>query len=147
MNSCRRSALRPTRAMASVAATVAVVALVAAAGACSGGRITLGTSAGVCFRDLPAAEAAVHKGRLVGVRRVSAATLRNRLPQDTTLATLPDQELCVLAFSGTYDPGSVTGANNTITGHFAIVAVATKHPQVVASFVVDKLPTRFRHLH
>jgi hypothetical protein len=131
----------------SALAGLAVVTLAAAASACSGGRISLGTSAGACFRALPAAEAAVHKGRLVGVRRVSAATLRDRLPQDTTLATLPDQDLCVLAFSGTYASGSVTGASNTTPGHFAIVAVATNHPEVVAAFVVDKLPTRFQHLH
>ncbi|MDQ1391423.1 MAG: hypothetical protein QOF30_400 [Acidimicrobiaceae bacterium] len=123
------------------------LAMAGATTACSG-RISLGTEASACFRDLPTARQAVHdKGKLVGVRRVSADTLRDRLPADATLATLPNQDLCVFAFSGTYDPGSVVGADATKTGHFAIVAVSAKHPEAVAAVVVDELPTRFRHLH
>ncbi|MDQ1358023.1 MAG: hypothetical protein QOG44_2396 [Acidimicrobiaceae bacterium] len=129
-------------------ATVGVaVAMVAATSACAG-RISLGTEAGTCFRDVPAARQAVHdKGKLVGVRLVSTGTLRALLPADTTLATLPDQDICVFAFSGIYDPGTVTGARDTKSGHFAIVAMGTKHTDVVTAAVVDQLPTRFRHLH
>jgi hypothetical protein len=124
------------------------IAVVLAAGACAGGRISLGTDASACFRDLPPANDAVHtKGKLVGVRREGAATLRARLPHDTTLATLPDQDLCVFAFTGTYPAGSVTGAHNTVPRHYAIVAVGTKNTEVVAAFVSDQLPTRFKHLH
>jgi hypothetical protein len=118
-----------------------------AASGCAGGRNSLGTGASACFRALPAARDAVHdKGRLVGVRRVTAETLRSHLPADAAMATLPDQELCVFAFDGSYDPGSVTGASNTKNGHFAIVAVGSRQPSVVAVTVVDELPTRFRHL-
>ncbi len=125
-----------------------VLAAVAGISGCAGGRISLGTAAGSCFRALPPAQAAVHdEGRLVGVRRVSAATLRARLPHDVTLASLPDQELCVFAFNGTYDRGAVTGAHNTNVGHYAIIAVSTNRPAVVGAFVVDQLPTRFTHLH
>lgn len=126
-----------------MAAAVAV-----SASACAGGRISLGTGASACFRDLPAATDAVHnKGSLHGVRRVSAATLRAHDPHDPTLATLPDQELCVFAFKGTYPPGSVNGAHNTTTGQYAVVAVTTKNADVVGATVTDRLPTRFRHLH
>lgn len=124
-----------------------VVAMGAAISACAG-RISLGTEAGACFRDVPAARQAVHdKGRLVGVRLVSTATLRALLPADPTLTTAPDQDICVFAFSGTYDPGTVTGARDTKSGHYAVVAMGTKHADVVAAAVVDQLPTRFRHLH
>ncbi len=125
-----------------------VIALALGTGACAGGHISLGTGASACFRDLPPANDAVHnKGKLVGVRRVSASTLRARLPKDATLATLPDQNLCVFAFSGTFPPGSVTGAKSTKIGHYAIISVGTKNTDVVGAFVTDQLPTRFKHLH
>jgi hypothetical protein len=124
------------------------IAIGIGAAGCAGGKNSLGTGASACFRALPAARGVVHdKGRLVGVRRVSADTLRSHFPGDTAMATLPDQELCVFAFDGTYEPGSVTGAPNTTSGHFAIVVVGSKQPTVVAAAVVDDLPTRFRHLH
>jgi len=133
---------------ASFAVFGVATAIGVAVSGCAGGRNSLGTGASACFRALPAARDTVHnKGRLVGVRRVSADTLRSHLPADAAMATVPDQELCVFAFDGTYDPGSVTGAPNTKSGHFAIVAVGSKQPTVVAAAVVDQLPTRFRHLH
>lgn len=125
-----------------------VVAIVLGASACAGARISLGTNAGACFEALPPAESAIHaKGKLVGVRRVSAASMRARLSHNTTLATIPDQELCVFAFSGTYMPGTVVGAREKATGHYAIVLVSTKHPAVLGAVVANQLPTRFRHLH
>jgi hypothetical protein len=129
-------------------ATIGLVVAMAGATTACAGRISLGTEASACFRDLPAARQAVQdKGKLVGVRRVSTDTLRDILPADATLASLPEQDLCVFAFSGTYDPGSVTGAHDTKAGHFAVVAVGTKLRNVVTADVVDQLPTRFRHLH
>lgn len=127
---------------------LAIVCLLVGLSACAGGRISLGTATGECFRALPPAKTAVHgQGKLVGVRRVSASTLRARLPRESTLASLPDENLCVFAFNGNYAAGSVTGANPARSGRFAIVAVTTKKPAVVGAAVVDKLPTRFQHLH
>lgn len=129
-------------------ASLALAVGVATAGlvGCAGPSITLGTNAGACFRALPPAEMVVHKGRLVGVRRISPDSLQDRLPSSTT-NTLPHESLCAFAFSGNYPPGSVTGASNATSGRYAIVAVGTVRLQVVASFVVNTLPTRFRHLH
>ena len=129
-------------------AALAVAVSLSAAGlvGCAGPSITLGTNAGACFRALPPAEAVVHKGKLVGVRRISADSLQDRLP-GTTVNSLPKESLCVFAFSGTYPAGSVTGADNTTSGKYAVVAVGTVHLKVVASLVLNTLPTRFRHLH
>lgn len=136
-----------TRPPRLVAAAIAV-AVIIGAGACAGGRNTLGTSASPCFRALPLAQTAVHEqGHLVGVRRVSTTTLRGRLKSNPKVQALPNQELCVFAFHGSYAPGRVAGATNTASGHYAIVAVTSRHPMVVATAVVDKLPTRFTHLH
>jgi hypothetical protein len=130
-----------------VAIGIALV-MAASAGACAGRTDNLGTVAGACFRAVPPAETAIHnKGKLAGVRRISSAALRARLTHDVSLSTLPQESLCVFAFNGTYAPGSVTGARNTTTGHYAVVAVGAEHPDVVAAFVVNQLPTRFRHTH
>jgi hypothetical protein len=131
-----------------MAAIGLAVAVAAGAGGCAGRSNSLGTNAGACFRALPPAETAVHrKGKLVGVKRIDTATLRARLPHDTSLSSLPSEDLCVFAFGGTYVPGSVTGAKNTTPGHYAMVVVGTKHPTVVAVVVVNSLPTRFSHTH
>jgi hypothetical protein len=125
-----------------------VIVLAGSSFGCAGARNTLGTGASACYRALPPAESAINKkGKLVGVRRVSSATLRAGLRRTTSLATLPNEDLCVFAFNGTYPPGSVTSAHNTVTGHYAIVAVGYNHPTVVGAFVVNQLPTRFTHLH
>jgi hypothetical protein len=128
------------------AAGLALSLLVAAS--CAGGRNSLGTAASSCFRALPSAKDAVHgKGRLIGVRRVSVATLKQRIPNDTKLATLPSQELCVFAFQGSFVAGQVTGAVGGASGQYAVIAVTIKQPEVVRSIVTNRLPTRFAHLH
>ncbi len=139
---------RPGTHRPGVVAALVATAVVAALVGCAGARNSLGTGASACFRALPAARDAIHDtGRLVGVRRVPAEMLRAALPANATSSTLPDQELCVFAFNGAYAPGSVTGAQNTKSGRYAIVALGSKHPSVVAAWVLDDLPTRFRHLH
>jgi hypothetical protein len=84
---------------------------------------------------------------LIGVRRVSAATLKQRIPNDTKLAALPNQELCVFAFQGPFVAGQVTGAVGGATGQYAVIAVTSKRPEVVQAIVTNQLPTRFAHLH
>jgi hypothetical protein len=98
---------------------VAVAALAAiGVTACSVPRNALGTSATPCFRALPPAEAAVHrKGRLVGVRRVTTASLRKRFPTNPRLRALT----------------------------YAVVAVTSRGTQVVGASVVDRLPLSFGH--
>jgi hypothetical protein len=113
---------------------------------CGGVRNTLGTSASACFRDLPEAKQAVGKGQLVGVRRVSAARLRRRLPNNPELAQATVKDLCVLAFRDTYRPGDLPGATNTTGGRYALVAVELGRPRIVTVVVLDTLPTRFSHL-
>jgi hypothetical protein len=124
-----------------------VIAGLVVASACAGPRNTLGTAASACFRALPSAKDAVHrKGKLVGVRRVDTDSLQRRIPNDPTLATLPDRQLCVFAFKGSFRPGDVPQATNRSQGPYAIVALTSQHPKVVAAFVLTRLPTRFRHL-
>jgi hypothetical protein len=124
---------------------LAGLGLVVLAG-CGGARNTLGTSASACFRDLPEAKQAVGKGQLVGVRRVSAARMRRRLPNNPQLDQTAVKDLCVLAFRDSYRPGDVPDAMNATTGHYALVAIELGRPRVVTVVVLDTLPTRFSHL-
>jgi hypothetical protein len=129
------------------AAVLVAAALVVGAGACGGARNSLGTTATPCFRAVPGAKDAVHsKGRLVGVRRVSTSTLQRRIPSNQQLAAVRDRQLCVFAFRADYHAGDVPAATNQDHGQYAVVALTIKNPRVVAAVLVDRLPTRFRHL-
>jgi hypothetical protein len=128
-------------------AAAALLAVALLAGACGGARNSLGTTASPCYRAVPGAKDAVHsKGHLVGVRRVSTSTLQKRIPGDQQLAAVPDRDLCVFAFHADYRPGDVPSATNRDHGQYAIIALTIKKPRVVAAFLLDRLPTRFRHL-
>jgi hypothetical protein len=143
--STRSRARRPRRRAGALLLVTALGAFLAAG--CGGARNALGTTASACFHDLPEAKAAVGgKGQLVGVRRVSTAALRSRLPNNQALAQSQVKDLCVLAFHGTYRPGDIPAAANTTEGRYAMVAVELAHPKVVAVVVLDQLPTRFNHL-
>ena len=136
---------RPRRRAGALLLMAALAASLAAG--CGGARNALGTNASACFHDLPAAKSSVGgKGQLVGVRRVSTAGLRRRLPNNPQLAETTAKDLCVFAFHDTYRPGDIPAAANTTPGKYALVAVEFAHPKVVAVAVLDQLPTRFSHL-
>jgi len=106
-------------------AAVAVGAFLLAA-ACGGPRNTLNTAGSHCFKAIPLAK----------------ATLAHKLPQAERLG---DQRVCLVAFRGPYAVGAVPLADPSGPGDYAIVAVDRGGSTVVASFVVDELPLRFRH--
>jgi hypothetical protein len=134
--------LSPRRRFGTGAVAVGLAGLLLAGG-CAGPRNTLNTATSKCFRSLPLARETVGpEGRLVGVRAVTATTLAKRLPQAERLG---DQPLCVMAFRGPYAAGSVPLAEPAGPGAYAVVAVDSRGSTVLASFVVDDLPLRFRH--
>ena len=83
-----------------------------------------------------------NRGHLVGVRSVVATTLAGRLPEADRLGR---QRLCLIAFRGPYAAGEIPRAQPAGPGPYAIVAVDSNGSTVLASFVVDELPLRFRH--
>jgi hypothetical protein len=127
---------------------VAVLILAIGLTGCAGARNMLNTGASVCFKALPGANEAVQRrGHLVGVRRLQAELLQQRLPNHGSLETMaPETDLCVFAFSGTFTSSQVAMAPPGATGTYAVVALAGNRPTEVAAWVVDRLPTRFRHL-
>jgi hypothetical protein len=124
--------------------TVVVVFLAAAVLALASctPRNSLGTGSTACIQAIPVAAAEVHhKGRPEGVRTVSAASLAKRIPE---VAPLGKQTVCVVAFSDDFKPGDVTHAKVQRAGRYALVVV-DNHQRVVVSYVLDRLPLRFRH--
>jgi len=119
--------MRAPRSLRIGAGAAAAVALLAA---CAGPRHTLNTAT------------VNNRGHLVGVRSVVATTLAGRLPEADRLGR---QRLCLIAFRGPYAAGEIPRAQPAGPGPYAIVAVDSNGSTVLASFVVDELPLRFRH--
>jgi len=111
--------------------------------ACDQPHNALGTGSSVCFRALAPAHRAVHTGTLVGVRRANLDQLRRRVPAAAQLGTTT---VCLVAYHGDYSAGSVERQMGDHAGSYAIVAVELKHDAVLATFVTNRLPVRFRHL-
>jgi hypothetical protein len=140
------------------AALIVSIAVTAAGlGACGAGRDALGTNAGPCFAALPVARHAVGgRGSLAGVRLVSVSSLTARSERALRelldlLPVPPAHDVCLVAYSGSFTPGQVerplgpppaAGA-----GRYAIVAVTTPKPKLLATFVVRHVPLNFRRTH
>lgn len=133
---------------------LAPVLLAATLSACVSARNTLGTSSSPCFRAVPVASEAVNdRGTLAGIRLVSQKSLE-RYPR---LALLLDrltgsasQNVCVVAFHGSYSPSQVEKplepATALRTGKVAIVIVTTPQNRLVGTVILEREPLPLRHL-
>jgi hypothetical protein len=123
-------------------AAVVAVALVGGCGAPHPGLSNGSVSA--CYRAIPTAKAALHEPQatFIGVHRVSADRVMDRLPPAARdlLQGDNDTTVCAVAFKGTFVPGQVTGAPTGQQGRYAIVLVTSRHLQVLASAVLESLP-------
>jgi hypothetical protein len=123
------------------AAMLAVILVMVSA--CAAPRNTLGTHSSSCFRALPTAQAAVHhKGRLVGVRRVSASELQRAFPSADVEAK---HVYCVVAFSGDYRAQDVDQPAGDPGGRDAVVIVTARGTTVLYTFLVPRVPLHLRH--
>jgi hypothetical protein len=80
---------------------------------------------------------------VVGVHRVPADTIKNRLPPaaQTVLAGDDDTTVCAVSFKGGFGPGQVALAPPGETGRYAVVLVTSRHLHLLASAVLDRLPS------
>ncbi|MGI8491847.1 MAG: hypothetical protein ACR2NJ_03670 [Acidimicrobiales bacterium] len=132
------------RALATAMATAAIVA-----GASSCGIPHPGISNGsvtACYRAIPTALTALHSkdAKFVGVHRVTADALSRSLPANKQQLLNNDTEVCAVAFHGTFNPGQVQDANPSAHGDYAVVLVTSRRLNLLASFVLDHLPKRFK---
>lgn len=146
----RRAATKATAPLV-LAATVAVAVL----GGCTSARNDLGTNAGPCFRALPAAASAVHgRGHFGGVLLVKASSLdtdRERHIRDELSARAGHQvsTVCLVEYVGSFTQRQVRKpigkAPPRGTGRYAIAVVDMPDASLLATFVTDRQPMRFRH--
>ena len=99
----------------------------------------------VCYRAIPKAREALHApdARLVGVHRLSVDEVSNRLRPElaANLSVDDDASVCAVAFEGTFAAGQVDMAPVGQSGHYAVVLVSSHNLQLLASVVVDRLPS------
>jgi hypothetical protein len=134
---------------------VAVVAIgTMSLSGCTAARDTLGTNSSPCFRALALAADAVHdRGTFTGVRLVSATALVKLHRLDSVLLQRSSTRLrnvCLVSYRGTFRASEVSRpagrAPSSGVGHFAVVVVSTPQNVLLATFVLEKEPVRFRHL-
>ena len=121
---------------------------------CTSARDTLGTNSSPCFKALALSADAVHdRGKFAGVRLLSASTIKKIPRVDDVLSRRSSTRLhnvCAVAYSGTFRPSQVKRPAGRVpasgVGHFAIVVVSTPQNVLLATFVLEKEPVRFRHL-
>jgi hypothetical protein len=121
---------------------------------CTSARNTLGTNSSPCFSALALAKDAVHgHGTFAGVRLVSESSLAKLHHVDAVLKQRSStrlHNLCLVAYRGAFRPSEVMRAAGKISpsgvGHFAIVVISTPQNKLLATFVLQKEPVRFRHL-
>jgi hypothetical protein len=121
------------------------VAAALVAGGC--GATTPGLSNGsvsACYRAIPTGREAVHEAgaTLIGVHRVPADKVRERLPpqEQQQLAADNDTTVCAVAFKGTFLAGQVDRAPTWESGSYAIVLVTSKKLDLIGSVVLNHLP-------
>jgi hypothetical protein len=121
---------------------------------CTSARDTLGTNSSPCYRALAIAEDAVHnRGSFAGVRLVPATQLKKVRDVEGVLdkrSTTPLHNVCVVDYRGAFRLDQVQRPAGlgpaTGVGHFAIVVVSNPQNRLLATFVLEREPVRFRHL-
>ncbi len=107
-----------------------------------------------CFHALAIAADAVHDhGVFAGVRLVSASSLAKIHRVEAVAkarSTTPLHNVCLVAYRGDFrltDVARPAGLKPPSgLGHFAVVVVSTPQNKLLATFVLQKEPVRFRHL-
>jgi hypothetical protein len=137
-----------------VVASLAAIAALGAASGCTAARDTLGTNSSPCFRALAIAKDAVHdRGTFAGVRLENASALKTLKHGGQVLkarSTTPLHSLCVVSYRGSFRTTEVSRpagrAPTSGVGHFAIVVISTPQNKLLATFVLEREPVRFRHI-
>jgi hypothetical protein len=137
-----------------VVGVVAGAALSTGAVSCTAARDTLGTNSSPCFRALAlAADAVRERGTFTGVRLVPVSMLARFHLLDRVVAERSPTRLrnvCLVSYRGSFRPDQVRRETGNVgasgVGRFAIVVVSTPQNLVLATFLLQHEPVRFRHL-
>jgi hypothetical protein len=142
------------RAALGLVAVSSAVAVVVAA--CQNVTPSVTASVSPCFRVLPEAHAALDgQGKFVDVARIRGGAVSRfpHLPMSTTEApmetTVPGapttlapgrRDVCLVAYSGTFDPSRVEHLVRQVGTHYAVVVVGVMSRKVRGVVLTDTLP-------
>lgn len=120
-------------------------------GGCTSARSELGTSDGACFLALPTATRAVGlHTRLLGVRLLTPTSLGRLAPglaADLFTGEPSRQQICVLAFAGSFTAATVAKPAGLPAGPVAVVVTRPPSNQLIGTVIVDGAPLHFGHGH
>ena len=132
-------------------ALVGCVLAVCVLAGCTSARSELGTSDSSCFLANPtAAQAVGPHSRLLGVRLLTLASLRQEAPglaADLPSEGLSRDRICVLAFAGSFTTRSVAKPVGLSTGPVAVVVAKSPSNRLIATVIVRRPPLHFGHSH
>jgi hypothetical protein len=118
---------------------------------CTSARSELGTSDSACFLALPTATRAVGPhSRLLGARLLTPTSLGHLAP--SLAADLPPgepsrEQICVLAFAGSFTAETVAQAVGLPSGPVAVVVTRSPSNQLIGTVIVGRAPLHFGHSH
>jgi hypothetical protein len=137
---------RPRGWLAAAAVAVAVSSLLTG---CSTLHQSLGTSDSPCYVALPTATAAAgHRGHFAGVRLLKVRSLHYaHLKTALHEAGVDSGQVCLVAFTGTFSASAVSHPSGLDSGRLAVVILRYPDGKLVATVLLHRLPTRFRHSH
>jgi hypothetical protein len=125
--------------------------LAALCSGCTAARSNLGTSDASCYLSLPTATHAVGShGRLVGFRQFSLKDLSRVAPhlyRAISDRQSTSQQVCVIAFTGSFTSGHVSKPKGRPSGKLAVVVSTTPNNQLLGTVIFRKAPLHFGHTH
>jgi hypothetical protein len=120
-------------------------------GGCTSARSELGTSDSACFLALPTATRAVGPhSRLLGVRLLTPTSLGHLAPglaADLPTGESSREQICVLAFAGSFRAGTVAKPVGLPSGPVAVVVTRAPSNQLIGTVIVPRAPLHFGHSH
>jgi len=132
-------------------ALAALVLLATVATGCTSARSTLGSSGDTCYTALPTAFQAVGPdSRMAGVRGFTLGQLRLVAPhlyQAISPGRSPAQQVCVVAFIGTFTRATVSRPLGRPSGGLAVVVSANPTQELLGTVIFKRAPLDFGRFH
>ena len=120
-------------------------------GGCTSARSELGTPDGACCLALPTATRAVGPhSRLLGVRRLTPTSLGHLAPSlaaDLSSGEPSGEQICVLAFAGSFTAATVAKPVGLPSGPVAVVVTRAPSNRLIGTVIVTRAPLHFGHAH
>jgi hypothetical protein len=125
--------------------------LVGVAAGCTAARSGLGTSDSSCYQALPTASAAVgSQAKLLGVHLYTVGALRRLAPHlvsDLKTTEPSGQQVCVVAFKGSFDQSRVKDGQGRASGKLAVVVATSPSNHLLGTVIFTRVPLNFGHFH